>query len=240
MAAKQVAQRTKRKGSAESRTAASLRKLTDPRNERVFKPKTSSGLVITVVALSIGSVIAGAGAYGLLWGAEGPSAKYAPYLLAVGAGLVLGLSFFGRQMPAPVRVGDAGLAIDNGDEIDRIDYREMTRVMITRDGVSVQAEGRTVFVPAAEHPDAAARLAAEVRARIPSRVDGPADALPAPVTDAGDVRPLEPPQIAGLSCRKSGRAISFEGDARLCGRCGEVYHKSAIPSSCLGCAARLA
>ena len=33
--------------------------------------------------------------------------------------------------------------------------------------------------------------------------------------------------------------IAFEKDARLCGRCGELYHKSGVPYLCLTCDARL-
>jgi hypothetical protein len=51
--------------------------------------------------------------------------------------------------------------------------------------------------------------------------------------------PLEPPQIAGQSCKATGKVISFEKDARLCGQCGELYHKSGVPDRCLTCDARL-
>jgi hypothetical protein len=50
---------------------------------------------------------------------------------------------------------------------------------------------------------------------------------------------LEPPQVAGLRCKATDRPITFERDARLCGRCGEVYHKDGAPKRCLTCEAQL-
>jgi hypothetical protein len=53
------------------------------------------------------------------------------------------------------------------------------------------------------------------------------------------VVPLEPPQAAGQRCKASDKLIAFEKDARVCGRCGEVYHKEGVPSACLTCGAKL-
>ena len=50
---------------------------------------------------------------------------------------------------------------------------------------------------------------------------------------------LEPAQVAGQKCKASGKLIAFEKDARLCGRCGEIYHKDSVPKRCEVCDARL-
>ena len=57
--------------------------------------------------------------------------------------------------------------------------------------------------------------------------------------DAGEKLTLEPPQVAGQHCKQSDKLIAFEKDGRLCGRCGEVYHKDSVPQRCLTCDAAL-
>ena len=63
--------------------------------------------------------------------------------------------------------------------------------------------------------------------------------LPKLDAGAGEVIPLEAPQLAGTRCKASDELIAFEKDARLCGRCGEVYHKDHVPPHCLSCEAKL-
>jgi hypothetical protein len=70
-------------------------------------------------------------------------------------------------------------------------------------------------------------------------VDIKEDALAAPDDAAGEVATLEPPQVAGLRCKATDKIIAFEADARLCGRCGEVYHKEGVPARCGTCDAAL-
>ena len=76
--------------------------------------------------------------------------------------------------------------------------------------------------------DVAQTAPSEVRvARPPTRVGGV------------DGRRAERAQLAGARCKASDELIAFEKDARLCGRCGEVYHKSHVPDRCLTCDAAL-
>ena len=56
---------------------------------------------------------------------------------------------------------------------------------------------------------------------------------------AGVESVLEPPQLAGLRCAATDRLISFEADARLCGRCGQAYHREGVPAHCKSCDAPL-
>src|SRR5262245_17670862 len=90
-----------------------LRQQSDSRSERRFEAKTPLFAVITIVGMSIGAVLLGAGVYGQFLRAEalGPS-KYALYLLAASAVVLLGIALFGQRVPKPVRVGDAGVAIE--------------------------------------------------------------------------------------------------------------------------------
>jgi hypothetical protein len=92
-----------------------------------------------------------------------------------------------------------------------------------------------VGIPLATQRQAAARALAEAKRRIPARVEGsPTELEPLDDKD-GEVLKLEPPQVAGLSCKATGKAISFEEDVRLCADCGESYHKDHVPRVCATC-----
>jgi hypothetical protein len=220
-----------------------LRTKDDPRRERRFEPKSSLRAVLSVVAMSIGGVLVGAGTYAQWFRAEslGPL-KQAPFLLAGGAVLLIAVALFGEQLAKPIRVGDAGVALEKGPaEIERIEWRDVTRLILGRDALTVQSVGSSISVPLGVHQKASARIIAEATARIPKRVEdlGGASALGAPDDSQGEELPLEPPQVAGVHCKKSERVIAFEKDARLCGRCGEVYHKDSVPKRCVTCDAKL-
>lgn len=223
--------------------AAVLRTKDDPRSERRFEPKASPLAIVSVTAMAIGAVLVGAGTYAQWFrGDELGPLKQAPYLLAAGAFLLLAVALFGQRLEKPIRVGDAGIAREKEPtEIERIEWRDVTRLVLTRDALTVQGVGTSIAVPLDVHRPAAERLAAEIRARLPKRapdLEGSVN-LSAPSDAAGEPIALEPPQIAGAHCKKSERVITFEKDARLCGRCGEVYHKDSIPKRCLTCDARL-
>lgn len=222
-----------------------LRTKSDPRNERRFEPKASKLAILSTVAVSISAVLIGAGTYGQWFRAEGlEPLKQSPFLLAGGAALLIAVAFFGQQVAKPVRVGDAGVALEKGPaELDRIEWRDVTRLMVTRDALTVQSVGSTLSIPLRVHPQAAARILAEATVRIPKRIeekdpDGAAS-LGEPDDAEGEVIALEPPQVAGVHCKKSERLIAFEKDARLCGRCGEVYHRDSVPKRCVTCDAKL-
>ena len=63
--------------------------------------------------------------------------------------------------------------------------------------------------------------------------------LPEPKDTDGELVPVEGLQVAGRQCAKSGKAISFERDARLCPNCGQVYHHTSVPKRCMTCKAEL-
>jgi hypothetical protein len=233
-------------GGGDGGEQSALRLRTDPRRERRYEPKASPLAVISVVAMSVGAVLVGAGVYGQwmrAWfraEAEGPH-PYAVYLLLGGAALLVAVALFGQRAAKPIRVGDAGVAVEKDPgEIERIEWRDVTRLLLSDSALTVQTAGTSIGIPLDVHGPAAARALAEAKERIPKKVEGvEARGLPEVDDAAGEVLPLEPPQVAGTRCKASDKMIAFEKDARLCGRCGEVYHKDTVPPRCLSCDALL-
>lgn len=234
----------KRKGSGSTGRGSDgfLRQRTDPRSERRFEPKASLELGLTLLGMSIAALLAGAGVYGQWFrGDEAGAHPYAPYLLLGAFLLGAAVGLFGQWSTKAVRVGDAGVAIENGPtEIERIGWNEVTGLLLTETALTVQGSGTAITIPLRAHLPAASRVLSEVRKRIPAVAAGiKEDALPAPDDAAGEERSLEPPQVAGLRCKATDKLIAFEADARLCGRCGEVYHKEGVPPRCATCEAPL-
>jgi hypothetical protein len=221
-----------------------LRHRSDPRTERRFEAKIAAGAIASMIVASIATVAAGAGFYAQFIhtgdGAPHKYAGYAPYLLIGGVLVVVAVALFGQRPSPVIRVGDAGVAIEkSAAEIERVGWYEVTRVLLSDGLLRFQASGTSVNIPVAVHRDAAARALAEARDRIPARIDAEVSVEPLD-PEAGDLINLEPPQVAGLHCKNSDKLISFEKDGRLCGRCGEVYHKNGAPRRCATCNARFA
>jgi hypothetical protein len=223
-----------------------LRLRKDPRTEWRYLPSSAGAAWVTMLGLSIGSVLLGAGVYGQwLRGMARPELAephpYAAYLLLAGALVLAGIGLFGPRSVKPVRVGDAGVGLEkDGGEIERLEWRDVTRILLGADMVTFQGAGAVVAIPVKQHPQAAARAVAEAKRRIPKKLEeGDGTALPKLEDDEGEVMPLEKPQLAGARCKASDVLIAFEKDARLCGRCGEVYHKDHVPERCETCDARL-
>ncbi|WP_438032306.1 hypothetical protein [Sorangium sp. So ce204] len=234
----------KRKGSGTTGQGGEvvLRQRTDPRSERRFEPKASLELGLTMLGMSVAALLAGAGVYGQWFRGEEAGAHPAATYLLLGA-LLLGaaVGLFGQWSMKALRVGDAGVGLESGPgEIERIGWNDVTGLLLTETALTVQGSGTAIAIPLRAHLPAAARALAEARARIPARAaDIKEGALPPPDDAAGEVRPLEPPQVAGLRCKATDKLIAFEADARLCGRCGEHYHKEGVPPRCTTCEARL-
>ena len=246
MAAEKTTKRKQKKTGSEPAGAGgadlALRTHDDARSERRFEPTASAMAVISTVAMSVGAVLVGAGTYAqwLRAGDVGPHPA-APFLLAGGAALLIAVALFGQRLAKPVRVGDAGVALEKDPgELDRLEWRDVNRVLFSGGVLSLQGSGTTVSVPVAVHRAAAARIFAEASRRIPAKVEGLDGAsLGTPADSEGEKLPLEPPQVAGQHCKQSDKLIAFEKDGRLCGRCGEVYHKDSVPPRCLTCDAAL-
>jgi hypothetical protein len=230
----------KRKTSKPAAESTHLRHMSDPRTERRYEPATSAFAIGTVLVFSLGAVALGAGVYAqwLRGGDSGPH-PWSLYFLVTGAVLLLAVALFGQTTARPLRVGDGGVAIEREDAIERIPWCDVSRLLVSGDAVTVQGDGITISIPRGVHAQAAARVVREAKERIPEKVDAEAS-VPA-VEGAVEPGPiaLEPPQIAGRACKGSGKVVSFEKDARFCGRCGELYHKTSVPDRCLTCDARL-
>lgn len=216
-----------------------LKKRTDPRSERRFEPKVPPRVILSVAAISIGAVAAGAGTYGRwLRGDELGPHPHAIYLLVAGAAAIVLVALFGQRPAPPARVGDAGIGLERDPaHIERVPWYEVKSVKLEGGLLTFTATGTVVAFDLASHPAAAAAALREAKKRVPDRV--PAALTVPEADDKGEAMELEPPQIAGLHCKSSDKLIAFDKDARLCGRCGQHYHRASVPSRCLVCDARL-
>jgi hypothetical protein len=194
------------------------------------------------VGAGLGALLAGAGTYAQWFRAEelGPH-KLAPYLLAAGAALMIAVALFGHLGAKPIRVGDAGVAVEKDQgEIDRIPWHRVTRLALTPSALTVHASGTLISIPLRSQPQAAARAITEAKARLPELAADLKSTGVEPLDEsAGEVMTLEAPQAAGQRCKASDKLIAFEKDARFCGRCGEIYHKDTVPKRCQTCTAVL-
>jgi hypothetical protein len=218
------------------------------RRERRFEPHTTTKPPVVYVTGAVGAMLMGAGAwgqFGTMMQTDGPEPfKYAPYILAAGAVLVGIAIWIGTSGEPALRVGDAGIAVDRGGlkrlpwyAIERITWRDETVQVVGKNDAGVTM---TVLARLATQPQAAAWIVKEARERVPAVVDVPDDAtLPDVLASAGEMRPLEPPQVVGRHCAASGKVIAYEPDARVCPRCERVYHKEQVPETC-ECGASLA
>jgi hypothetical protein len=214
------------------------------RRERRFEPRPTTNPVLVYVLGGAGALVMGAGAwaqFGSSFADPAESApeplKFAHYILLAGTVLVGVAIWIGTSGDPALRVGDGGVAVEKGGvrrlpwyAIERIEWREQAVRVAGKDDagalVSVVARSTT-------HPQAGAWIVKEARERIPGVVDVPEDAaLPEPRSDAGEVLPLEPPQVVGRHCAASGKIIAYEPDARVCPRCDRVYHKAHVPETC--------
>jgi hypothetical protein len=216
--------------------AANLVRADAPRNERRFSPDGGAMSVLPILASSGGSLLLGAGVFGQ-WLRTIPH-PYALHMLIAGAVLLAVGLLMGMRTRPPIRVGDAGVAAERSDDqLERIGWNEIEVVRFSSGVLTFSGAGKLVTIDAASYPGAAALALREARARIPLRARGVDEKLES--SDAGELVPLEPFQAAGLRCKASDRLLSLERDARLCVRCGEVYHKDEVPERCISCDADL-
>jgi hypothetical protein len=248
MAAEKTTRRKQRAASTEPEaTSGNLRLRKDPRKEWRYEPSGTGAAWITMLGMSVGSVLLGAGVYAQwLRSMARPELtephQYAGYMLLGGVLVLAGVGLFGPRPARAVRVGDAGVGTEkDASEVDRLEWRDVERVLTGGDMLTFQGSGTVIAIPIKQHPQAAARALAEARRRIANKLDDELDTAGIPTLDrdVGEVLPLEKPQLAGARCKASDELIAFEKDARLCGRCGEVYHKAHVPDACLTCEAPL-
>lgn len=206
------------------------------RVERRFLPQTTpAGWTLLGVGM-VGALALGAGVFGQ-W-VQDPPADYAAYLIAVGAAGLSAALWFGELSPIPVRVGDAGIALERGAELVRLGWCDIENVTIEKNQLLVKTADSVFAIPVAAHPQAIAWLLKEGVQRVPDVMNvkrRDLAQLPKPEESAGEELQVEGLQVAGRRCRHSDKLISFEQDARLCPNCCEVYHRLHVPKDCATC-----
>jgi hypothetical protein len=206
------------------------------RKERRFSPEQTyaSGAVVAVGML--GALATGAGVWGQ-WISELPHA-YAPFLFGGGA-IALGASlWFGDAGAVPVRVGDAGIALERGSELTRLAWCELQTIEVSGKQLVAKGKNATFTIPLAAHPKAVAWILAEGTRRLPDIMNvkrSELAQLPEPKDSDGELIVVEGVQVAGKHCAATNKPISFERDARLCPNCGQVYLKDSVPKKCVTC-----
>ncbi|MBV9946160.1 MAG: hypothetical protein JOZ69_04870 [Myxococcales bacterium] len=227
------------------KTKAAKKARARERREQRFEPRPSATPLAIYVIGGIGAFAMGAGVwgeFGSLLREGGPEPfKFAPYVLALGAVLIGVGIWIGTSGEPSLRVGDAGLAVERAG-LRRMPWYAVESVALADGAVRVtgkeEAGGAMLVVASLKsHPRAAAWIVKEARERVPAVVDVADAALPEP-GGAGEMLPLEPPQIVGKHCAASGKVIAYEPDGRVCPRCERVYHKLHVPESC-ACGASL-
>lgn len=211
------------------------------RKERRFLPETTYASRVTTYAGMAGALALGAGVYANWIRPE--ALAYAPYLVAGGALALGGALWKSGADLGNVRIGDAGLALERGGDVERILWCDMERIALDDGRVVVTAKTGSLSFPIEAHPKAAAWLASEAGRRIPDIVAIRREdmkKLPEPRDLDGELVTIEEVQVTGRHCRATGKPIAFERDARLCPTCGEVYLKDQVPKKCMTCNAELA
>ena len=220
------------------------------RRERRFEPRPTTQPVVAYALGGLGAILMGAGAWRQFGAVLATAAsaveaqRVGPYLLAVGAVLTAAAIWLGTSGEPAIRVGDGGIAVEKG-ELRRMPWYAVNRIEWRAEAVRVTGRddadaAMTIVVKADSYPQAAAWIVKEARARVPAVVDVPADAtLPDANAASGVPYPLDPPQVVGKHCAATGKVISYEPDARVCPRCGRVYHKDHVAEAC-ACGASLA
>ena len=210
------------------------------RHERRFVPEQTQTTKLAFAGGMVGALALGAGVYGQ-W-VRDPSLDYAPYIIAAGAAALGVALLVGDTGALPVRVGDAGVAIERGTEIVRVAWCDIERVVVEKSRLVARAPDITLSIPIAAHRAAVAWILSEGTRRIPDAMDvkrRELEGLPEPKESDGEVVTIDSLQVTGRHCAASDKVISFERDARLCPTCAQVYHKDHVPKTCVSCGADL-
>ena len=219
------------------------KKTSTRREERRLVPVLGGRSKLIYGAAGVAAALLGAGVYGqfrttFVEAADGPM-KNASYVLGVGALALAAIVLVFPEMPKPILVGDAGVALEtSADEEERIYWCDVLDIKIDSGALVVRSEEATIKASLEEHPQAAAWILAEARARVPDVVALTSAEVKevAPKDEAaGETRAVPELQIAGRHCAATGDAITFAPDARLCPRCLECYHREHVPDACVSC-----
>lgn len=198
-------------------------------------------LWVSLVGMA-GCLALGAGCYGL-W-ILSPAFEGASWIVAAG-GVGLGVAlWFGQPPETAVSVGDSGIAIENGRDTFRFRWFELKTVRVEGTRLILESEKQTLSFTLPANRNAASLLLKEAALRVPETLDVDAaitQSLPSPEEAKAEAQKgdLADDQLTGSRCAASKKTINLEEDARLCPRCGLIFHKEKLPAQCSGCQAAL-
>ena len=206
------------------------------RKERRFTPEQTYSSSSAVAVGMLGALAAGAGVWGQ-WISETPH-DYAPFLFGGGAVALGAALWFGDAGAVPLRIGDAGIALERGTDLTRLAWCDLETVEVVGKQLIARSKSVTFAIPIAAHPKAVAWILAEATKRVPDVMNvkqSELKSLPEPKDLDGELVTLEGVQVAGRHCAASDKTIAFERDARLCPNCAQVYIKDEVPKKCVTC-----
>ncbi len=194
------------------------------RKERRFLPEPTYASRASIGGGMLSALVLGAGVYSQ-WLSDNPRAA-APYLFGVGAiGLGAAL-WFGDAGAVPVRVGDAGIAVEKGSELVRLAWCDLERVYHERTELVAKGKELTLRIPVAAQRAAVAWILSEGTKRVPKVMDVKRQSLadlPEPKESDGTFIAIEGLQVAGRQCAASGKpgvpSSAKRGCARTAARC---------------------
>jgi hypothetical protein len=132
--------------------------------------------------------------------------------------------------------------VEDGQEINRVPWYLMRSLQVSGGKVIVEGDGYQVKFLLGANQRAASYALKEASERVPDVVDvdkSIADGLPDPGKVGGYLQDVADDQVAGMRCASTDQLIHLEEDARLCAKCGQVYHKEGLPEACVSCEAPL-
>jgi hypothetical protein len=208
--------------------------LLERRYERAY---TKPDLVIYAAWL-VASACAGAVTYSSFGAAE-PS-EYRNLLLGLGAAALAIALYRYLSTASTVLVGDAGVALERGGEVERLLWWEIASIRQEAGGLVLRGAHTNLRIDPTQYAQAARAILREARERLPAVLDISdklVDGLPKPPSSTQEppAEPVRSLQIAGKRCAVSKDVISVERDARLCPKCATVYHRDRLPKACLTC-----
>jgi hypothetical protein len=206
------------------------------RKERRFVPEQTYSSGTAVAGGMLGALALGAGVWGQ-WISD-PSHAYSAYVFGGGAVALGAALWFGDAGAVPVRLGDAGIALERGTELTRLAWCDLETVEVSGKQLLVKGKSSTFSIPIAAQPKAVAWILAEGTRRVPDAMNvkkSDVAGLPEPKELDGEQVLLEGVQVAGRHCAATDKPIAFERDARLCPNCAQVYLKDAVPKKCVSC-----
>src|SRR4029077_18452233 len=100
----------------------------------------------------------------------------------------------------PVRVGDAGIGVEKGNDLVRLAWCDIERVFTERADLVAKGKELTLRIPIAAHRTAVAWILSEGTKRVPTIMDVKRQSLqglPEPKDNDGESREIEGVQVAG-------------------------------------------